>query len=430
MAEAALGTQDRPGVRPSASAWQVTAVVIGNALEFYDFLTFSFFAVQIGAAFFPSHDPSASLLASLATFGAGFLTRPLGAFVIGRMGDRIGRKPAMLLSFSLMGGAITGLALTPSYAMIGIAAPLLAIAFRMIQGFALGGEVGPSTAFLIEAAPPHRRGLYVSLQFVGQSVAVLFAGLIGVALAHFLTPQALADWGWRIALLIGAIIVPFGLMLRQRLVETINLEETLLVEPPAAEMRRTSSQTRLIILALLMMASLTIATYVMNHLTTYAAATLHMASTVAFGATVVSGLAGVIISPIGGWLADKYGRKPVMIIPAALTLALTLPCFYAISHFRTPLALLGATALLKGVNSLISAAMLISIAESLPKRVRSGAIALIYAVAISTFGGSTQFMVAWLTVITGSPMTPAWYMTAAVAIGLAAMMGMRETRPR
>ncbi|MGH6994020.1 MAG: MFS transporter, partial [Caulobacteraceae bacterium] len=145
-------------------AGQVVAVAVGNALQFYDFLTYAFFASQIGLAFFPSRDPSASLLASLAAFGAGFLTRPVGAVVIGRIADRIGRKPAMILSFSLMGASIVGLALTPPFAMIGLAAPILAIGFRLLQGFALGGEVGPSTAFLIEASPPSRRGFYVSLQ--------------------------------------------------------------------------------------------------------------------------------------------------------------------------------------------------------------------------------------------------------------------------
>ncbi len=153
-----------PETRVSVPARLVAAVVVGNALEFYDFLTYAFFAVYIGRAFFPSNVPTASLLASLGTFGVGFVTRPIGGLVIGRIGDRLGRKPAMILSFSLMGVAITGLALTPPHSMIGIAAPMLVIFFRMLQGFALGGEVGPTTAFLLEAAPPERRGFYTSFQ--------------------------------------------------------------------------------------------------------------------------------------------------------------------------------------------------------------------------------------------------------------------------
>ncbi len=141
------------------SAKQVGAVAAGNALEFYDFLTFSFFATQLGNVFFPVQNENSRLLLALATFGVGFLVRPLGGILIGRMGDRRGRKPAMLLSFGLMGFSVVGLALTPSYASIGLAAPLLVVLFRLLQGFALGGEVGPSSAFLMEAAPPARRGL-------------------------------------------------------------------------------------------------------------------------------------------------------------------------------------------------------------------------------------------------------------------------------
>ncbi|HXP64938.1 MAG TPA: MFS transporter, partial [Steroidobacteraceae bacterium] len=173
------------------------AVALGNAVEFYDFVTYAFFAAQIGRAFFPSDTPGTSLLASLATFGAGFLTRPLGAFVLGRMGDRLGRKPAMLASFALIGVAVIGLPLIPTYASIGVLAPILAICFRLVQGFALGGEVGPSTAFMMEAAPPLRRGLYISLQATSADVAVMVAGLVGVGLASALSPAALDSWGWR-----------------------------------------------------------------------------------------------------------------------------------------------------------------------------------------------------------------------------------------
>ncbi len=210
-------TQHRTGL----PARHVVAVALGNALQFYDFVTYAFFAAQIGRTFFPADIPGGSLLASLATFGAGFLTRPLGAFVLGRLGDRIGRKPAMIASFTLIGIGVVGLPLIPPYASIGLLAPILAICFRLIQGFALGGEVGPSTAFLMEAAPPLRRGLYISLQATGADVAVMVAGLVGVGLAALLEPAALNSWGWRVALLGGAVIIPFGLLLRRTLGETL-----------------------------------------------------------------------------------------------------------------------------------------------------------------------------------------------------------------
>jgi len=429
MAEAAVveigGPAGAPDI-PRLPASHVAAVVIGNALQFYDFLTYAFFATQIGRTFFPSHDASTSLLASLATFGAGFLTRPVGAVVIGGMGDRIGRKPAMILSFGLMGLAIVGLALTPSYAAIGIAAPIAAIAFRLLQGFALGGEVGPSTAYLIEAAPPSRRGFYVSLQYATQDAAVLAAGLIGLWLANALSAQALDAWGWRIAFLAGAVIVPFGLMMRRRLTETLHEGVVLPIDNEFTGFR---GYAKVAFLGLAMLGSGTIVSYVMSYMTTYATTTLHMASNLAFAATVTLGLCGVVFDTPGGWLSDRFGRRPVMMIPWVLLLLATLPSFWVISHYRTSWALLGATAVLATLASIGASSVLITITESLPRRVRSGALATIYALAISSFGGSTQFIIAWLTSVTHDPLAPAWYMAGAVALGLIAMSMMAETAP-
>jgi MFS family permease len=172
--------------KPQLTRGQIAAVTAGNALEFYDFVTYAFFATQIGRALFPG-DASSKLLLSLATFGVGFLSRPLGGLIIGRMADRRGRKPAMILSFTTMGAAMTGLALTPSYAVIGMAAPILAVIFRLLQGFALGGEVGPNIAYLLEAAPKNRRGLYIALNFASADFAALVAGLLGFGLSSLLT---------------------------------------------------------------------------------------------------------------------------------------------------------------------------------------------------------------------------------------------------
>ncbi|MGH6985656.1 MAG: MFS transporter [Caulobacteraceae bacterium] len=407
-------------------AGQVVAVAVGNALQFYDFLTYAFFASQIGLAFFPSRDPSASLLASLATFGAGFLTRPVGAVVIGRIADRIGRKPAMILSFSLMGASIVGLALTPPFAMIGLAAPALAIGFRLLQGFALGGEVGPSTAFLIEASPPSRRGFYVSLQSMTQDGAVLVAGLVGFGLSSVMTEGALEAWGWRAAFLLGAVIVPFGLLLRSRLAET--LHEGAAVESDARG-DRFLAYARIAIVGFVLLGSGTIVSYVLTYLTTYAETTLKMATSVAFTATIVQGLVGVLFDAPGGWLSDRFGRRSVMIIPWALLLCATLPCFWAISHFRTESALIWATALLTVFSSISGSSVLVAITESLPRSVRAGALGTIYALAISALGGSTQFIIADLIRVTRSPLAPAWYMAAAVAVGIAAMFFIGETAP-
>ena len=404
-------------------ARQVAAVCVGNALEFYDFVTYAFFAAQIGRTFFPSQERDLSLLASLATFGAGFLTRPLGAWVIGRMGDRRGRKPAMLLSFSLIGIASIGLPLTPSYASIGVLAPILVIAFRLLQGFALGGEVGPSTAFMMEAAPVHRRGLYISLQSMSADAATLVAGVVGVVLAHALDEAALDAWGWRVALLAGAAIVPFGLYLRRTLGETLH------VATRTGEPEPSAGLTRIAVLGLAMLAAATTTNYILDYLTTYASSTLGMPSKLALGATAIVGLCGVCCDPLGGWLSDRFGRKPVMLIPLAFLLFAIFPCFWLLGEVRTAPALFGITTVLAVAALLSTAVFLVAITESLPPERRSGGLSLIYAISISVFGGSTQFAASWLTHVTGNPLAPAWYMAGAVLVGLVAIALLPETAP-
>jgi MFS transporter, MHS family, citrate/tricarballylate:H+ symporter len=402
---------------------QILAVVIGNGLEFYDFVTYAFFASQIGRTFFPSDKPGASLLASLATFGVGFLTRPLGALVIGRFGDRAGRKPAMLLSFTLIGIGVLGLPLIPSYASIGILAPILAIAFRLLQGFALGGEVGPSTAFLMEAAPPLRRGLYVSLQATSADAAVCIAGLVGVGLSSVLDGPALDSWGWRAALLLGASIIPAGFILRR------TLNETLHAPTQANEAVAPKGYRRFVVLGLILLATATTTNYLLEYMTTYANVTLGMSSKVAFGATAIIGLSGLICDSLGGWLSDRFGRKLILIVPWVFLLLAVFPSFWLLERLRTATALYTVCALLGGISTLSSATIIVAITESLPRKVRSGGIAIIYALSISVFGGSTQFFVTWLIQKTGNPLAPAWYMFSGVVIGLIALLQLPETAP-
>ena len=414
-----------PKTGTSIPARYVAAVVVGNALEFYDFLTYAFFAVYIGRAFFPSSSPTSSLLASLGAFGAGFVTRPIGGFVIGTMGDRVGRKPAMILSFSLMGVAIVGLALTPSHSMIGVAAPILVVCFRMLQGFALGGNVGPTTAFLLEAAPPERRGFYTAFQSWTQDLSVLTAGLVGFLLATFLSDRQLETFGWRAAFLVGAAIVPFGLMLRNRLPETFYQE-------PGARSERVALRpyVSVAILGGLLLASATIGTYVSSYMTTYAITTLHMPANVAFAATIMVGLAGIAFDLVSGSLSDRIGRKMTMIVPGVALLLLIFPSFYVLDHHRTTAVLLGATAVLYSLAALSTTPIVIWLTESLPAAIRSGGVATVYAVAIAIFGGTTQYCVTWLIKVTRNPEAPAWYWATAAVVGLAAMFAIRESAPR
>jgi len=406
----------------------VIAVYIGNGLEFYDFLTFSYFAIYISRTFFPSGNPSTALLATLATFGAGFLTRPIGAIVIGGMGDRIGRKPAMVFSFTLMGVAIVGLALTPSYASIGAAAPAIVLFFRLLQGFALGGEVGPTTAYMAEAAPPHRRGLYLSMQYATQDGAVLTAGLVGTFLASHLSDQQLTAWGWRAAMLLGATAVPFGLFVRQTLPETFSRGAASPAEVAPPEPRR-NPHLRIVVLGLMMLTAGTIGSYTLNYMTTYALDTLHLTATIAFNLIIVNGAVSIAFETLSGWMSDRFGRKPVMIVPAILLLCSILPCFWVIAHKPSLPALYGAEAVMAMFASLASVPVIVTITETLPAHIRSGAVATIYAFAISIFGGSTQFVIKLLLSGTGNPLAPAFYWTAAATMGLVAMTLVRESAP-
>jgi MFS family permease len=414
-------------VRSPLSKKQIAAVAAGNALDFYDFVTYSFFAVQIGRTLFPG-DASQSLILSLATFGVGFVGRPLGGLIIGRMADSRGRKPAMILSFTLMGIGITGLALTPSYQSIGIAASLLAVAFRLLQGFALGGEVGPNAAFLMEAAPPHRRGFYLSIHLATADASVLVAGLIGLGLSSWLSPVQLDAWGWRIAFLIGASIVPFGLMLRRTLEETLPAE--------AREPAPPGSLRPLLITAgagMLILGAGTISNYTLEYLTTYAQDTLQMAVQSAFGATVVLGVVGMLCDLGTGWLVDRYGAKRVLIGPWIALIFFAVPTFYVLDALRTPIALLAATGLLTVVHIFGSSAAVLLFMLALPARVRAGALSLVYALAIAIFGGTTQLVEKLLIRWTNNPVAPGWYMTLAVIAGLVGAMILREperqTRP-
>jgi MFS transporter, MHS family, citrate/tricarballylate:H+ symporter len=421
-----------PGRKP-LMARATLAVTIGNMLEFYDFITYSFFAIQIGHTFFPSQGAFGSLMLSLATFGVGFVTRPIGGIVIGTYSDRAGRRPAMILSFAMMGFAIIVLALTPSYESIGIAAPIIAIVARMVQGFSLGGEVGPTTAYLMESAAPDRRGFAVSWQPASQEIAATAGALVGVVLSHFMSDAALSSYGWRIAFLLGAACLPFGLWLRATLPETVDLGEATAQHTQGKSKGKRlgvmRDNSRIIVLGLLILASGTIATYVTQYMTTYAENTLHVATDLAFATSVVSGGLGIVGALGGGWLADRFGRWPVMVWPQLLALLLTYPIFLWIVETRSAMSLLGGFGFLSLVGNIPYSAFYVALTEGLPQNIRGGAFATIYAVAIATFGGTAQLVVAWLIHVTGNALAPAWYMLFASAVGLAAMAMMRETSP-
>lgn len=402
------------------------ATLAGNTLEFYDFLTYSFFAVYVGRAFFPTDSEFASLLLSVATFGIGFLTRPLGGIWIGAYADRAGRRPALLLTMVLMTVGTLGLVLTPPYASIGIAAPLILVAARLVQGIALGGEVGPASAVLVEGAPEGKRGLYMSLQSVSQGVAILAGGLVGFGLAHALEEDQLASWGWRAAFGLGLLLVPVGFYLRRSLPET-------LTEPKHASAMASlrgvlAEHRRDLVLVVLATSCMTIGTYVMTYMTTYAQTSLGMPASAAMAAPITQGAMTIITAPIGGLIADRFGRRRTMIVSRVLVIALQIPMYLYLAHSPTVTALVVMISVLHLVGAPGTVAALTAMAEVFPPEVRGAGISMAYALTVTIFGATTQFVIAWLIGVTGSPYAPAVYVMISSVISIGAMAMLRETK--
>jgi MFS family permease len=410
----------------------VGAVVLGNALEFYDFTVYAFFAKAIGESFFPATDASHSLLASLALFGVGYVMRPIGGAVIGSLADRAGRKPAMLVTIVLMAVGMLMLAACPSYAQIGGWAQAIVIVGRLIQGLALGGEVGPSTAYLLEAAPQGRRGFVASWQIASQGCAALFAGIVATALALVIGDAAMAGWGWRVMFFLGLAVVPVGLVIRSHLPETAGEGE----DPKAAGSARAvigrllRDHGRMLGLMFLVIAASTVSNAVGTNMPVYAGATLGLSETAATAVPIALGLASVGFPLLGGWLADKYGRRPVMIWPRAAILVLAVPAFVWLLQSPGPAAVYAVTFLLSALSSINAAAIIVGIPEALPRSVRSTGLALVYALSVSIFGGSTNFLINWLVATTGDRLAPAYYLAAFSLVGTIAAMMLPETRDR
>jgi MFS family permease len=411
--------------RPLPDRWTVAATVTGNALEFYDFLTYSTFAVYIGRAYFPAGSAFGNLLLTLATFGVGFLTRPLGGILIGAYADRAGRRPALMLTISLMTIGTLGVALTPTYADIGILAPMILIAARLVQGLALGGEVGPSTAVLLECAPAGRRGLFVSWQGASQGIAICAAGLAGLALSVTLDKTQLGSWGWRVAFVLGLVIVPVGLFIRRRLPETL-----------AAPGSRGGTAVlgllwfrhrRSVLLAVMVIMCITVTSYLTTYMTTYALTTLGMPASNAMLATITTGAVTIAGALWGGRLTDRFGSRWVMIAPRLLLMVAVYPAFALLDSVTNTGVLVFVTALVTLLGALSAAAATTALASAFPNEVRSSGIAISYAIAVSVFGGTTQFIIAWLVGVTGDRLSPAYYLIATSAISLWAMFHLPAT---
>jgi MFS family permease len=416
-----------PGAAETGGARALAAAVAGNALEFYDFLCYTYFAVYIGRAFFPAANATTSLLLSLATFGVGFVTRPLGSLLIGAYADRAGRRPALTLTIVLMAAGTLTLAVTPTYAAIGAVAPVILVLGRLMQGFALGGEFGAATAFLFEAAPAARQGRTTSWQSMSQGFGVLASGVMGVALTAGLGADALAAWGWRVPFFVGLLIVPVGFVIRRQLPETL---ATPRARASGAILRELwSRHRRPLVLTVLVVMSPTIAAYVSNYMATYALTTLGMPPLDSMWSALAHGTSFIAGGLLGGTLCDRYGARRVMVVARVLLMALILPLFLVLVRARTPAVLIAVTGLLSFLNLAGTAAAIAAIARAFPNAVRGAGVAIGYGFSVSLFGGTAQFIVAWLIHALDDPLAPAYYLLATSLVSIWAMVQITAAAP-
>lgn len=409
--------------------WRViAAAVAGNAFEVFDFVIYAYFAVYIGQTFFPITGDYGSLLVATATFGVGFFTRPLGALLIGSYADRVGRKPAMILTVALITLSTLGIAATPGFSTIGYAAPVIVILCRLLQGVALGGEIGPATSLLIESAPAEKRGRYACWQIASQGIAVTCGGLFGVIITLSMSAESLQSWGWRIPFFFSLLMVPLTIYIRRNVPETLHASEKK-EESTLRLVRGIWREHRSVLLiGLGMMLVISVTAQLINYMTSYAIKTLHMNPSVAQTSILLAGLISFFGALIAGRWCDRHGRKKVMLLPVLALCVVVIPLFSWLHEAPDATRLLTVTFVVSTLITFPTTAALVIVPEMLPPWYRSTGTSLIYAVGSALFGGSTHFILTALLAWTNHPVAPAYYVLFACAVSLCAISLLPETR--
>jgi MFS family permease len=407
--------------------WPVFRVASGNFLEMYDFMVFGYYAEAIGAAFFPSGDKVAELMAAFMTFGAGFLMRPLGAIVLGAYADKHGRRAGLLLTLSLMAVGVISLALTPGYKTIGLAAPLIVLAGRLLQGFSAGMELGGVSVYLSEIAPPGRKGFYVAWQSASQQVAVVVAAIIGLTLNHALGHAAMNAWGWRVPLLIGCLIVPVLLYMRGSMQETEAFSRQT-HRPELAEVWRSLlTHARIVGVGLMLVTMTTVSFYMITAYTpTFGAVVLKLSATAAFTVTMCVGLSNLVLLPVMGAVSDRVGRKPLLYACTLLMLVTAYPAMRWLVGAPSFGRLLAVELWLSVLYASYNGAMVVFLTEMIPVKLRAAGFSLAYSLAAALFGGFSPAIATWLIKQTGDKAMPGAWLSAAAVMGLAATLLARK----
>lgn len=411
----------------AASAGDVFRIASGNFLEMYDFMVFGYFAAAIGQAYFPAGDAASGLLKSLATFGAGFLMRPLGALVLGAFTDRHGRRAGLLLTLALMSVGIVTLTVTPGYATIGVLAPILVLGGRLIQGFSAGAELGNVSVYLAEIAPRGRTGFYVSWQSASQQVAVIVAALVGVALSFVLGPAQLAAWGWRLPLGLGCLLVPLLFVLRRHLRESDAFEKRAAPDSIATIARHLWVARGIVLAGLGLVLMTTVSFYMITAYTPTFGKILHLPEQANLLVTAGVGASNLLWLPVMGALSDRIGRTPILIACTALMMLTAYPAMAWLTGHPSVLRLIAVELWLSALYASYNSAMVVYLTEIVPPAVRASGFSLAYSLATAV-GGFTPFIVTWLITATGNRAVPGLWLTAAAAISLASVLATGRSR--
>lgn len=411
-------------VRASGAATRlIVAASLGNALEFYEILVYGYFAVTIAKVFFPAADEAVSILVTLGTFGAAFLARPVGAIFFGDFGDRKGRKRALTLSILLMTIGTGLMTVMPSYGSIGLLAPVLVIAARLLQGFSVGGEFGSSTAFLVEHRPD-RAGFFASWQWSSQGLAAVIATGFGVLLTTTMSAGDLTAWGWRIPFAFGLLIGPVGYYIRSKMEETPAFLDT---GPAAAPLRTLFlEQWDRLLLTVGVVAASTSSQYLLLYMPTYAIRELGLPQWIGFTAAMVAAVLQTAVVPLAGLWVDRIGQTRIMIGSTVLFFLTSYPAFVLLDAHASLAVLMLMVCWISLLKSFFSGALPSLMGKTFPVATRVSGMSLSYNISVPIFGGFAPFFAQSLIAITGSKLAPSYYMMATALLSLAALIVLRR----